>query len=103
MAVRSLSYKDLTPAQRQKGAAEARQRIMSMMANPFLPPDQRAHFEKALEHLSQWEQGTLPAGAKAPVPPSPPEALEATSKPTRHDVQVVETLSVADAKSSRRY
>lgn len=60
MAVKHLSYKDIPPDQRQKGAAEARARIMAALSNPFLPADQRAYFEDQRRRIDLWEKGQLP-------------------------------------------
>lgn len=66
MGVKHLSYTDIPKDQRQKGAAEARARIVAMMANPFLTPEQRAHFEAERRKIDQWEAGTLPV-VRTPV------------------------------------
>ena len=60
MSAKTISYKDLTPAQRRKGASEARQRVMAMLSNPFLPAEQRASFDSHLVKLDLWERGRLP-------------------------------------------
>ena len=59
MAVRTLSYLDLTPAQRRKGAGVARDRLRSLMGNPFLTADQKAHLQNEMHRLDLWEKGTL--------------------------------------------
>lgn len=103
MSAKTINYKDLSPAQRRKGAAEARQRIMAMLSNPFLPADQRAAFDAHLVKLEHWERGTLdkliPVVRPTPVPtltaPKTPAALPAGKA---HEVSVVETLSVVEKK-----
>lgn len=80
MAVKHLSYRDLSPEQRKKGAADARQRVVAMMSTPFLPAEQRAYFEKNLEQINQWERGAL-------------SELPAVA-PQNHTVQLTETVPV---------
>jgi len=88
MGTRHLSYKDLTPAQRQKGAAEARQRVTAILSsNPFMPPEQRAHFMANLNQIDLWEQGRMPE----PTPASPPRL------PVAHTVGVQETVPAGDS------
>ncbi len=60
MSVKRLSYRDLPPALRKKGAGDARQRILMMMASPMLSLEQRAHLQGSLETLALWEKGQLP-------------------------------------------
>lgn len=92
MSAKHISYKDLTPAQRQKGAAEARQRLQGMLANPFIPPDQKALLDAHMEKIHLWEQGKLP---EEPVR-SAPKALppEPAPEPVKHSVEITEKLSV---------
>ena len=59
MAVKHLSYLDLTPEHRARAASEARGRIKAMLGNPFLTPDQAEHLRKEQMRLAQWERGEL--------------------------------------------
>lgn len=77
MAVKHLNYRDLPPALRKKGAAEARQRVTAMMGNPFLPKEQREYFMQLLAQINSWESGNMP----------PP--------PKSHSVDLTETMAVA--------
>jgi hypothetical protein len=60
MAVQHLTYLDLSPEQRARAASEARGRIKTLLANPFLTPDQAEHLRKEQLRLGQWERGELP-------------------------------------------
>ena len=59
MAVKHLSYLDLSPEQRTRAATQARGRIKTMLANPFLTPDQVAHLRREQEQIGKWERGQL--------------------------------------------
>jgi len=102
MTVRHLSYLDLTPAQRAKGAAEARQRLVSALSAPFLPADQQAHLRKELTKLNQWETGTLPVHASPKALPAAPVGMPPTPTPAPapvvHAVDIQEKLSVIEEK-----
>jgi hypothetical protein len=99
MTVRHLSYLDLTPAQRAKGAAEARQRLVSALSAPFLPADQQAHLRQELAKINQWETGTLPVQAAPKAPAAPVEVPPApTPAPVVHAVDIQEKLSVVEEK-----
>jgi len=96
MTVRHLSYLDLTPAQRAKGAAEARQRIMSALSAPFLPADQRDHFQRELAKLNHWEMGSLPFHASPKALPAAPVEVALAPVPVVHAVDIQEKLSVIE-------
>ncbi len=59
MAVKRITYLDLSPEQRRKGAEQARLRLRGVLANPFLPAEQVRQVHQQLEHLDQWEKGQL--------------------------------------------
>ena len=109
MAVKHLSYKDLPPDLRRKGAAEQRTRLAALLAHPFATPEQRADVLRSMEKLDLWERGLLPEPPsptfpKAAAPAALPEALalpeeapapEAAPKdPVAHEVTITEKLSV---------
>jgi uncharacterized protein (DUF3084 family) len=66
MAVRFLSYRDLSPEQRKKAAVTLRGQYQAAAANPFLSTEQRTGLVAQLNRLTQWERGTLPLGAPLP-------------------------------------
>lgn len=95
MSAKHLSYKDLTPAQRQKGAAEARQRLQGMLTNPFMPPDQKALLDAQMAKIDLWEQGRLPE--QPVVKPGTPKTLPSPSaQPVNHEVVLQEKLSLVE-------
>lgn len=59
MAIKTLSYLDLTPEQRRNGAKQARERLRSLAGNPFLTEDQRTQLQEQLRKLDLWEHGKL--------------------------------------------
>jgi hypothetical protein len=60
MTIKHISYLELTPEQRRKGAADARKRITGMMSTPFLTGDQHLALQAQLKSIDQWEKGELP-------------------------------------------
>lgn len=65
MAIKTISYLDLTPEQRREGARTARARLRALAANPFLNDDQRKQIADQMAHLDRWEFG------KVAVQPTP--------------------------------
>lgn len=59
MAIRHLTYLDLTPEQRALGAAAARGRIRALLANPHLTSEQVRQLRQEQIRLAKWERGTL--------------------------------------------
>ena len=59
MGIKRLNYTHLTPEQRRKGAAEARDRLRGAMMNPALTPDQAAYLKKESDKIDSWEKCTL--------------------------------------------
>lgn len=57
MTVRSVSYLDLSPAQRQRGAAVARERLRANLTNPLLTDDQKKQIHTEMLRLDYWEKG----------------------------------------------
>lgn len=56
MAVRTLTYQDLTHAQRQQGARAMRERLLGVLNHPFITPEQqKAIFEK-IALVDRWER-----------------------------------------------
>ena len=100
MSVKFLSYLDLSPEQRAKGAAEVRQRLVAAMSSPFLPPDQQAHYQQEMERINLWEAGRLPVQVPKAAPKAAPAApaLPAPATPVAHEVSLDEKLSVAEAE-----
>lgn len=66
MAIKTLSYLDLTPEQRRDGARTARERLRSLSANPFLTAEQHAQIAEQMVHLDHWEAGKLAVKLVAP-------------------------------------
>lgn len=77
MALGRITYLDLTPEQRREGAARARARLKTLLANPSLTPDQRAALRSRLDELRMWEAGEL-------------------HKSREHTVELTETVSVKE-------
>ena len=59
MAVKHLSYLDLTVEERAKGAEGARRLLRAQLSNPFLTPEHVAHLNDQMMHLSRWEKGVV--------------------------------------------
>ncbi len=79
MAIKHISYADLTPEQRRKGAEEARKRLSGMLMAPFLTPEQQLAIQAQLKNIDDWEQGRLPVARK----------------PVNHSVGIGEAVKVA--------
>ena len=60
MAIKHISYTDLTPKQRRQGAEDARKRITAMMSSPLLTADQHLALQAQMRLVDQWEHGELP-------------------------------------------
>ena len=60
MAIKHLTYLDLTPEQRRQGAGEARTRLQGHLMHPFLTPGQRAQVEQEFARVGAWEHGRIP-------------------------------------------
>ena len=60
MAIKTLTYLDLSPEQRRAAAKGARDRIRTLSANPLLTAQQREVLGGHLAHLDLWEAGSLP-------------------------------------------
>lgn len=84
MAVKHLSYLDLTPEQRREGAQKGRERIQAMLMSPLLTGDQIAALHQQLDRLDQWEQGKIEIKA----PPQPART------PVAHTVGISENIQV---------
>jgi hypothetical protein len=100
MAVKHISYKDLPPDMRKKGAAEARHRLSALLSHPFATAEQKNDTLKAMLNLDLWEKGALPETQAKPVVvkalPAPPSAAPAQA-PVAHQVTIVESLTVAES------
>ncbi len=80
MAVRTLTYRDLTAQQRQRGASKVRERLLGVLNHPFLTPEQRASIYTKIEMLTRWEHLAMDVKPVA-APPPPPPALPAKPPP----------------------
>ena len=79
MAIRYLSYKDLSPNRRVKAGLEAISNCRRQLALPGLTPEQRQQIEGRIVELGKWMSGTLEA------------------QPAKHHtVRLTETLSVSE-------
>jgi hypothetical protein len=58
--VRTLTYRDLTPAQRARGARKARESLTGLLSNPLLDEGSRTQLLAHMDRISQWEVGHLP-------------------------------------------
>lgn len=99
MAVKHISYKDLPPDMRKKGAAEARHRLSALLSHPFATPEQKNDTLKAMLNLDLWEKGALPETPPKPQAPpavllSPAPPVVSVQAPVAHQVSIVETLTV---------
>jgi len=84
MAVRTLTYRDLTAEQRHRGAAKARERLLGFLNHPFLTPEQRASVYAKINMLSRWESLAMevqPVVAALPAPRLPVAAPPAPALP----------------------
>jgi len=59
MAIRTLTYLDLSPEDRQTAAKQARERLRGMLANPLLTAENREVLADHLAHLDKWEAGKV--------------------------------------------
>ena len=82
--IKHLSYLDLTPEQRRKGADSARKRVMGMMSTPFLTGDQKMALQEQMNQIDRWERGEL----HTLTPP--------TREPVSHDISIGESVSVSE-------
>jgi hypothetical protein len=62
MAIKTLTYLDLSPEQRRAAAKGARDRLRTLLANPLLTAQQREILGDHLTQLDLWEGGRLPTG-----------------------------------------
>jgi hypothetical protein len=104
MAVRTLTYRDLTPEQRTKGARKTRERLLGLLNNPFLSVEQRQAVFDKIGNLMRWEKLqledlTVPMRMPSlPGAPAPVAALPART-PQHHDVVVEEGVSTDEKVS----
>lgn len=106
MAVRTLTYRDLTPQQRQQGARKARERLLGLLNNPFMTVEQRQSVYDKIGALNLWEQlrlhdgyppSTLTGKALQAAPPQPgPVPQLPTRTPQHHEVGIQETVPTGD-------
>jgi hypothetical protein len=105
MAVRHLSYLDLTPDQRYASAGLAREKLRGLLANPFLTREQLTSINDQIHRIDLWEKGELQInslGEKPSLPPAPEvKALPAAassekevSEGTAHSIDLAEDISV---------
>jgi hypothetical protein len=64
--IRTLSYRDLTPEQRAKGAKKARERLLALLNNPFLTVDQKKSIYDKITHIGHWEKLQIALPGPAP-------------------------------------
>ena len=64
--IRTLSYRDLTPQQRSKGAQKARERLLMLLNNPFLTIDQKTAVYDKIAHIGRWEKLQIALPGPAP-------------------------------------
>ena len=86
--IRTLSYRDLTPDQRTKGARKARERLKGFLNNPFLTVEQIKSVYDKITLVGRWErlemhvEGVHPktaaalAAAPQPVAALPPHSSD---------------------------
>jgi hypothetical protein len=84
MAIKHLTYLDLTPEQRRDSARKARAQIQQQLANVLITPDQQQTLLTHLDKVNQWEAGTLAMGKPQ------------TATPVSHSVSVNERVAVRE-------
>jgi hypothetical protein len=102
MAVRTITYRELTPAQRAKAARQARERLTGFLNNPFLSVGQRQAIFDKIAKLTPWEKLQLddPATLRAPLPlPAPRTIAALPQRSQHHDVQVTEQIDTKEQVS----
>jgi hypothetical protein len=87
MAVRTLTYRDLTSEQRRLGAAQMRERLLGVLNHPFLTDDQRKAISDKIAMLGRWEALAVEIKPVAAPPVASPLQL-----PVHHDVVVDDTV-----------
>lgn len=103
MAVRTLTYRDLTPLQRAQGARKARERLLGLLNNPFLTVEQRQAVYDKIGNLKRWESLQLdgsyvpPSFVARPIAAAPqPIAALPPRSPQHHEVGVSEAVPATD-------
>lgn len=106
MAVRTFSYRDLTPEQRRVGAQKQREKLLSFLGHPFVTADQVKAIHDKIARLDKWERLELevPPLASAPVAqlaavPEPIAALPPARTPEHHEVHLADDVPAAEKLS----
>ena len=59
MAIKTMSYLELTPEQRRFGAKAMKDRLRASLANASLTPEQQKQVSAQIAHLDKWERGLI--------------------------------------------
>ncbi len=89
--VRTLTYRDLTPAQRAKAANGARTKLLGFLENPFLSAEQRQAVFDKIALVGRWEKLQLDPQAKTPTLPA--------KAPQHHAVVVEDSVGMTEKAS----
>jgi hypothetical protein len=106
MAVRTLTYWDLTQVQRARGAHKMREKLLGILSHPFVTPEQRTSIFDKIAMVDRWEHLKLDVPYIHPVPqvsalaapPSPIAALPERT-PQHHEVGLGEDIEADDKLS----
>lgn len=79
MAVKVMTYLDLSEEVRAHAGAQFAARVRERLADRTLSEGQREALLAEVSHIESWVAGTLPVAT-----------------PTHHDVQVVETVGIVE-------
>jgi len=93
------NYKDLPKELRHKAAGQMRQRLQTMLANPFLTSEHTGILHTQMQILDKWERGELHGLEPKPVQQlSAPAAIRALPErqPTHHAVGVSDSMHVGE-------
>jgi len=69
MSVIRMSYLDLSPEQRKKGAKAVKDRIQASLSNPDLAPEQIQQLHNQLKKIDLWERGAAERPSFGKLPP----------------------------------
>ncbi len=93
--IRTLTYRDLTPAQRAKAAHDTRQKLLGLLNNPFLTAEQRNAVFAKMDRVGKWEKLQLdPPAIQVRFPPALPART-----PQHHDVGVKDAVKLGEKVS----
>lgn len=85
---------------RSKAADKLRGKLREMLANPFIPADQRAVLEGQVKEVAAWEAGkaTVAELPKAPEPAEEPKPVKTAPPPIRNALVQLAPLAEKPAR-----